>query len=98
MAAQFSITEGDQAAVNITRSIKNLPLKKFKPMDLGYVIPMANNRSCGMVFGVKVRGMLATLLHFVMCVYRSIGLRNKMGVMAGLIKSLPQGKQGGARC
>ncbi|MFA4854369.1 MAG: FAD-dependent oxidoreductase [Candidatus Omnitrophota bacterium] len=98
MAVQFSITEGNHAAVNIIRSIKNLPLKKFKPLDLGYVIPMANNRSCGVVFGLKVQGMLATLLHFVMCIYRSIGLRNKMGVMAGLIKSLPQGKQGGARC
>jgi len=92
MAVQFSIAEGDQAAINIIRSIKSLPLKKFKPLDIGYIIPMANNRSCGAVFGLKVKGLLATLLHFIMCIYRSMGLRNKMGIMAGLIT------QGGARC
>lgn len=88
MAVQFSIAEGDHAAVNIIRSIKNLPLKKFKPLDLGYIIPMANNRSCGAVFGLKVKGLLATLLHFIMCIYRSTGLRNRMGILAGLIKDL----------
>ena len=98
MAVQFSIAEGDQAAVNIIRSIKNLPLKKYKPRDLGYIIPMANNRSCGTVFGLRVRGLLATLLHFIMCIYRSVGLRNKIGLMAGLKKGLSKGKQGGARC
>ena len=98
MAVQFSIAEGDHAGLNIIRSIKNLPLKKFKPLDLGYIIPMANNRSCGAVFGFKVKGLLATLLHFIMCIYRSMGLRNKMGLMAGLIKGLSQGKQGGAVC
>jgi len=98
MAVQFSIAEGDHTGVNVIRSIKNLPLKKFRPRDLGYIIPMANNRSCGIVFGLKVKGLLATLLHFIMCVYRSMGLRNKMGVMGGLIKGLAKGKQGGAVC
>jgi len=98
MAVQFSFYEGRYAAANIIRSIKNLPLKKFKPLDLGYIIPMANNRSCGMVFGVKVRGMVATLLHFMMCIYRSMGLRNRMGILAGLINGLSQHKQGGVKC
>ncbi|TAM41648.1 hypothetical protein EPN54_01755 [bacterium] len=92
MAVQFSIAEGDQAAVNIIRSIRNLPLKKFKPVDLGYIIPMANNRSCGRIFGLNVKGALSTLLHFLMCIYRSTGLRNRMGIIVGLIK------QGGAKC
>ena len=85
MAVQFSITEGDRAAVNIIRSIKNLSLKKFKPLDLGYIIPMANNRSCGRVFGLNVKGIFSTLLHFVMCIYRSQGLKNKLGFINNLL-------------
>jgi NADH dehydrogenase len=86
MAVQFAITEGIQAADNIIRSIKKLPLKKFRPRDLGFVIPMANNKSCGEVFGLNLKGFLPTLLHFVMCIYRSRGLRNKIGLISDLIK------------
>lgn len=92
MAVQFSIAEGAHAAVNIIRGVKNLPLKKFKLLDLGYIIPMANNRSCGAVFGLNVKGRLSTLLHFIMCIYRSTGLRNRIGIIVGLVK------QGGVRC
>ena len=71
MAIQFAISEGAQAADNIIRSIKSLPLKRFQPLDLGYIIPMANNSSCGRVLGLNVRGRLATFLHYIMCIYRS---------------------------
>jgi len=92
MAVQFSIAEGAQTADNIIRSIKKLPFKKFRPRDLGFVIPMANNKSCGSVFGLNLKGFLPTLLHFVMCIYRSPGLRNKMGLINNLIKAcLPAG-------
>jgi len=91
MAVQFSITEGDRAAVNIIRSIKNLPLRKFKPRDLGYIIPMANNSSCGRVFGLNVKGLFSTLLHFAMCIYRSHGPKNRLGLITDLLK-------GGVRC
>lgn len=90
MAAQFAITQGTHAAVNIIRSIRSLALEKFRPLDLGYIIPMANNRSCGEVFGFKARGLLATALHFMMCIFRSAGLKNKLGIINNLIKSLPR--------
>ncbi|MDD5129190.1 MAG: FAD-dependent oxidoreductase [Candidatus Omnitrophica bacterium] len=88
MAVQFSIAEGAQAADNIIRSIKRLPLNKFQPRDLGFIIPMANNRSCGAVFGLNLKGFLPTLLHFMMCIYRSYGLRNKIGLTGNLAKAL----------
>ncbi len=91
MAAQFAISQGNQAAINIIRSIKNLPLKRFRPLDLGYIIPMANNRSCGEVFGFKVKGRLATLLHFMMCIFRLRGLSNRWGLIGNLLR-------GGQRC
>ncbi|MBM3254679.1 MAG: hypothetical protein FJZ08_00010 [Candidatus Omnitrophica bacterium] len=91
MAVQFAITEGELAAHNINSSIRGRPLKKYRPLDLGYVIPMANNRSCGRVMGFEVRGFLATFLHYSMCIYRSLGFKNKFGLLAELLK-------GGGRC
>ncbi|MHB8154429.1 MAG: NAD(P)/FAD-dependent oxidoreductase [Candidatus Omnitrophota bacterium] len=91
MAVQFAITQGDQAAKNIIRSIKNMPLKKYRILDLGYVIPMANNQSCGRVLGLNVSGYLATFLHFSMCIFRSVGWKNRRGLICNLLK-------GGGKC
>lgn len=85
MAVQFAIFQGYQAAKNITRSIKGQKLKKYKPIDFGYIIPMANNRSCGKVFGINFKGIAATIFHFIMCVYRSHGIKNKIGIIKALI-------------
>lgn len=85
MAVQFAINQGNQAAVNIIRSIKDLPLKKFRPLDLGYIIPLANNKSCGEVFGFKLKGLLPTVLHFIMCIFRLPGLSNRWGLIRNLL-------------
>ncbi|MFA5117626.1 MAG: FAD-dependent oxidoreductase [Candidatus Omnitrophota bacterium] len=85
MAVQFAITQGQAAADNILNLIHGRPLKKYRPVDLGYIIPMANNQSCGIVLGVKVKGLAATMLHFLMCVFRSYGLRNRWGIIKALI-------------
>ena len=87
MAVQFSIAEGAQTADNIARSIRKLPLKRFRPRDLGYIIPMANNKSCAEVLGFCLKGFLPALLHFSMCIYRLPGLRNKIGLTANLLRA-----------
>lgn len=86
MAVQFAITQGDCAARNVIRSIKNKPLIKYKPVDFGYIIPMANNSSCGQICGVNLKGFMPTAFHFLMCIYRSYGLKNKSGIIAGILK------------
>jgi NADH dehydrogenase len=86
MAVQFSIAQAECAAVNIIRNISGRPLKKYRPLDLGFILPLANNHSCGKVFGINVTGGIATFLHFMMCVYRSWGLKNKAGIIRGLLK------------
>jgi NADH dehydrogenase len=86
MAVQFAVYEGRCAAANIINLIKGRPLKRYVPVDLGYVIPMANNRSCGIVMGIRVRGMLATALHYLMCIYRSVSFKNKWGILLDLVK------------
>ncbi|MFA5271990.1 MAG: FAD-dependent oxidoreductase, partial [Candidatus Omnitrophota bacterium] len=78
MAVQFAIKEGELAAVNVINSAFGKKLKSYKPVDLGYIIPMANNRSCGIVLGLKIKGVVATIFHFVMCIYRLCGVRNKI--------------------
>jgi NADH:ubiquinone reductase (H+-translocating) len=86
MAVAFAIAQGDHAAKNIINSLRNLPAEEFRPVDLGYIIPMANNRSAGIVFGLNVKGVLPTCLHFIMCIFRLAGVRNKIHVINNLIK------------
>ena len=86
MAVQFSIAQGDQAAQNIINSIKARPLCKYRPADLGYIIPMANNRSCGDVLGVSLKGFIPTVFHFIMCIYRSWSWRNRSCIVKNLFK------------
>ena len=95
MAVQFAIFEGRTVAKNVINSIKGHELQKFKPVDLGYIIPMANNRSCGRVMGVNLTGFLPTVFHFMMCIYRSYGIRNRFGIIKDLIMACLTGRQGG---
>lgn len=93
MAVQFSIKEAETAADNLLRLISGAPLRRFRPRDLGFIVPMANNLSCGKVFGIGVRGRLATCLHYLMCIYRCQGARNRLGVLRALLKDLEAGKE-----
>lgn len=86
MAVQFAITQGRHAALNIIRDIRKEELRKYAPVDLGYIIPLANNRSCGQVLGLRMKGWLPTFFHYVMCAYRSYGLKNKYGVIRDFIR------------
>ncbi len=86
MAVQFALTQGEQVARNIIASIKRTQLKVYRPVDLGYIIPLANNHSCGRVLGLNISGPLATFLHFSMCIFRTPGLKNKLGIINHLIK------------
>ena len=89
MAVQFSTVEGERAASNIIKSIQAKPLDKYKPVDMGYIIPMANNKSCGNVFGLDLKGFVPTILHFMMCLYRSCGWRNRYCIIKRLLKGGP---------
>ncbi|MEI8350165.1 MAG: FAD-dependent oxidoreductase [Candidatus Omnitrophota bacterium] len=87
MAVQFAITQGLFAGAQVIRSIKGLEFKEYQPFDFGYIIPMANNRACGQVMGIHLKGRLAIVLHFLMCIYRLYGWRNKVGVLKALMLS-----------
>ncbi|MBP7088983.1 MAG: FAD-dependent oxidoreductase [Candidatus Omnitrophica bacterium] len=86
MAVQFSLAEGRLAAHNILNTINQKKLIPYQPKDLGYIIPMANNKSCGLILGVRVKGFLASFFHYFMCVYRSQGLKNRWSLIINLFK------------
>jgi len=86
MGVQNSIDQGRVAAINISRLIKSKTLIKYKPKDLGYILPLANNAGCGLVLGAKVKGRLALFFHYLMCLYRTYGMRNRWGVLKDLLK------------
>ena len=52
-------------------------LDKYHPRDSGYIIPMANNRSCGRVLGLDLKGLLPTIFHFIISIWCSYGFKNK---------------------
>lgn len=87
MSVQFAITQGRCAGLNIIRSILGQPLLAYWPRDPGYIIPLANNRACGKIFGKDMRGYFPVMLHYFMCIYRTRGLRNKAGIVRDLIKA-----------
>lgn len=81
MAVQFSISEAAVAAKNILRIIAGQKkLIKYRPMDLGLLVPMANRKACGKVFFLRVRGVLGWVFHYMMCMYRSLSLKNRFGI------------------
>ena len=88
MAVQLSLAEGRHVARNIIRDIRGRSLYRYHPFDLGYMIPMANNRSCGIMLGVPVFGFCATVLHYVMCFYCSFSMKNKVGIIRSFLLSL----------
>ena len=81
MAAQFSIYEGRIAAQNVLNSLYGRRRKIFRPLDLGYIVPLADNRACGKVLGINVQGGVALFFHYFMCLYRLYGGRHKLDMI-----------------
>jgi len=81
MAVQFAVAEGHLTGENIARSLNGKPMRAYRPRDMGYLVPMANHRACGLVLGQKLRGLPASLLHHAMCAAKSAGLRRKFRML-----------------
>ncbi|MFC1484933.1 NAD(P)/FAD-dependent oxidoreductase [bacterium] len=75
-AVNFSIYSGKIAGRNIFNIISNKKLKKFYPLDLGWIIPIYNS-SIGKVLGITIKGRIGLRLHYFMCALRNYNLKNK---------------------
>lgn len=74
-AVNFSYMAGQTAGYNIAATILKAPLKAFKVVDLGWVIPLYVT-SIGEAFGVPTKGRLGIMLHYVMCGLKNYSLKN----------------------
>lgn len=77
-AVNFSICSGRCAASNILNSIKGRQLKEFKPVDLGWILPLGTT-SVGLIMGtVKVKGYIGMRLHYMMSGFRNYSFKNSI--------------------
>lgn len=74
-AVNFAYTQGGAAAGNVIRAIHNDPLKPYKPVDLGWVIPLYVS-SIGVAMGMNMKGRLGIPFHYLMCGIKNYNLSN----------------------
>ncbi len=86
MAVLFAVAQADVAAANVMRAcLGRGRAKRFRPIDLGYLIPMANRHACGKVAGLRIWGCLAWALHDVMSLLCSVSWRMRRGIFRDLL-------------
>ena len=87
MGVQSATDQAMVCAQNIINSIENRPLVQYIPVDLGFILPMANDRSCGVIFAKwKLKGVFAQLAHYCMCIFRSWSFRMRVSVFWAMFR------------
>ncbi len=71
MSIQAALMQGAAAARNAERGLAGRRPRRYRPVDLGFVVPMAQGVACGKALGIPVSGRLGMLLHYTMCIYRT---------------------------
>ena len=85
MSVLFSLKEGRVAAGNVVRlCLGKKDLKKYRPLDLGFLVPLSNRKACGQVFFLPIRGFIGWVLHYLMCIYRSLTWPCRLGIFADM--------------
>ncbi len=75
-AINFSLYGGRHGGLNIARRVRGKEPVRFRPVDLGWVIPLSEI-SVGRVFGrFRVKGRFGMRLHYLMNGYRNFNARN----------------------
>jgi NADH dehydrogenase len=74
-AVNFAYYSGRRAAQNVVATVRGRKSKAFKPVDLGWVIPLGGT-STGTVFGfLPVAGRFGLRLHYIMSGFRHFSAR-----------------------
>ncbi len=74
-AVNFAYMAGQLAGGNVLALLEDKPLTPFKPVDLGWVIPLYVT-SIGEAFGHKTKGRLGIPLHYIMCGIKNYNVKN----------------------
>lgn len=84
-AVTFSEESGKHAGKNIAFKITEKEVQPFKPLDLGWIIPMYIT-SVGEAFGLEVKGRIGIFMHYVICGLKNYSLRNFLVELKAAIK------------
>lgn len=86
MAVQFALAQAGVVAENIARiCCQQKRLKRFKPGDLGYLLPLANRRASGKILFFRAWGFGAWMMHYALCLWRSWTWKNRWGIVRDLL-------------
>jgi NADH dehydrogenase len=69
-AVNFAYYSGRRAGENVAAAVSGRKLREFRPVDLGWIIPLGEE-SVGRIFGaIPTGGALGLRLHYTMCGFR----------------------------
>lgn len=74
-SVNYAAMMGKVAAKNIQLKSQNKLMTKFKPYDLGWVIPI-NLTSVGVAMGLNIKGRLGILMHYIICGIKNYNAKN----------------------
>lgn len=74
-AVNFAEMSGKTAGKNIALHIEGKEMEAFKPIDLGWMIPMYTT-SVGVALGKEIRGRKGIFMHFVICGIKNYSFKN----------------------
>ena len=84
-AVTFSEMSGKHAGKNISAVVNGRESTAFKPIDLGWIIPMYIT-SVGVVMGVEVRGRIGIFMHYFICGMKNYSINNFIKELKAAIK------------
>ncbi len=78
-AVNFAWYSGRRAGKNMARRAANRPTRNFRPIDLGWVIPLHAESTGSMLSRLPLRGRPGLRLHYFMCGARNFSIENFIG-------------------
>jgi len=86
MGVQFSLMGGRTAARNVLAARAGREMEAFDPWDPGYIVPLAPGKAAGRIMGLPFRGRLPYGMHYFLCMFRSWGWPNRLGVLGDVLR------------
>ena len=80
-AVNFAYYGGRRAGRNLVRRLRGKPTRPFRPVDLGWVVPLHETSIGRLPFGLWVRGRPGVRLHHLMCGIRNFSFANFAGCL-----------------
>jgi NADH dehydrogenase len=89
-AINFAWYAGHRAGNNIIARMQNNPTTPFKPVDLGWVIPLHAQSTGNMFSRLPIYGRPGLRLHYFMCGFRNFSIKNFMQFTKISLKLFPK--------